>query len=111
MAARLHMIEIERATVTTDPYGDEQQTWAAYATVLATVRMGSGRERREAAQEAATQTATFVVNWSPAMEAITPQDRIVWGPDDETNKWDIISNAPSREFRKHQEITATKRAG
>lgn len=107
MAARLHRIEVERATVVVDDYGGETPTWATHATLFAEIKMGSSRERREAAQEAASQTATFIIAWSPLAEAISATDRIIY----QGAQWDVQGPpAPSLEFRKNVEITAVKSA-
>lgn len=102
-AARNARIAIQRATTVTDEYGDETEAWTLYAEAFAQVRFGSSQERREAAQEIASQTATFVVLWSPTLAAVTPQDRISWN-----GAWDITGTAPSLALNEHLEITATR---
>lgn len=73
---RNRLISVERATVTTDDYGGEVQTWGDYAIALAEVLFGTGQERRQAAQEGGTQVATFIVVWSPELAATKLIDRI-----------------------------------
>lgn len=87
---RNRQIAIERATVTVDDYGGETATWAVYATVRAEVLFGTGQERREAAQEQAQQSATFIVAWSPLLDAVEVHDRISFDGSD----WDITNIAP-----------------
>lgn len=93
----------QRFTATTDDYGDEVETWADYAEAWARVVHGSGQERRQAAQEAASVTATFYVLRNPLTAALTPKDRIEW-----EGSWDIVSAVPSLEFNKEMEVTATR---
>lgn len=96
------LITFERATVVVDDYGGETPTWATLATAWAQVRRGTGQERREASQEAGSQAATFVTDWSPTLEAIQITDRIQHNGD----AWDITDVAPDG----HREIqfTATR---
>lgn len=95
----------QRFTATTSEMGGEIEAWADYATAWARVIHGSGQERREAAQEAASVRATFYVLSNPLTAALTPKDRIVWN-----GNWDIISAVPSIEFNKEVEITAVRAA-
>lgn len=100
---RDQLLIFERFIVSaTNDYGEETQAWAAYATAWAQVRRGSGQERREAAQEAGFQAATFITDWNPTLEAIQVTDRINYRND----TWDITDVAPDG----HREIqfTATR---
>ncbi len=87
---RNRRVTFERATVTTDDYGAEVPTWADYAEAWAEVLFGTGQERREAAQEAGGQAATFIVPWSPSLAAVALTDRI----QALSATWDITSIAP-----------------
>jgi SPP1 family predicted phage head-tail adaptor len=87
---RTELIVFQRATVTTDDYGQEIETWADYATRRARVRFGTAQEKREAAQESASQTATFECVRSAALDAVTMKDRIHYDGSD----WDITERAP-----------------
>lgn len=87
---RNRMIAFQKATVTEDAYGGEQSAWSDYATTFAEVRFGTGQERREAAQEQAGQSATFIVAWSPALADVKLRDRITF----DGGNWDITSVAP-----------------
>lgn len=87
---RDRLVTFERGTVTTDDYGGETASWATYAQAWARVRFGSGQERREAAQEAGVQAATFEVLWSPTLDDISITDRIQF----DGAAWDITNRAP-----------------
>lgn len=104
--ARPHRVQFQRYTATTDDYGGEVETWADYGPAMfARVVHGSGQERREAAQENASVTATFYVLRTPTTAALNPKDRAVWnGP------WDITSAVPSLQFQREIEITAIRAA-
>jgi len=100
---RTRRILIQRATATTDDYGAEVQTWGAYAETFAEVLFGTGQERREAAQEAASAPATFIVPWTPLLAAVAVKDRIsALG-----GTWDITSAIPVG-LNKEIHITATR---
>jgi SPP1 family predicted phage head-tail adaptor len=86
---RPNLITVQAATVTTDDYGAETPTWATYTQGWAKVHYGTGRERREAAQERASQTATFEFDWTPLLGAVTPKHRLQY---DGAN-WDVINKA------------------
>lgn len=100
------LITFQRATMETDDYGEDIATWAAYASEWAAVRFGSAQERREAAQESASQTATFRVLANSLTRSLTPLDRIssYLGA-----AWDITGVAlmSAAEI----EITAVRKAG
>jgi SPP1 family predicted phage head-tail adaptor len=87
---RTELIVFQRATVTTDDYGQEIETFADYATRRARVRFGTAQEKREAARESASQTATFECVRSATLDGITNEDRIVYLGDN----WDINETAP-----------------
>lgn len=73
---RPHYVLIQRAVTSADDYGGETKTWHTQATGYAAVRYGTGQERREAAQENASQAATFEFDWSPTLSAVQPTDRL-----------------------------------
>ena len=99
------LITFQRATVTTDTYGGAVETWAAYASEWASVRFGSAQERREAAQESASQSATFRVLANSKTRALTPLDRI---SEYLGASWDIIGVAQMSAAE--IEITAVRKA-
>lgn len=69
-------ITISRAVITTDTYGGEVQDWQPLAQRWASVRYGTGQERREAAQINATVPATFRIRVDSITKTIGPKDRI-----------------------------------
>lgn len=87
---RTELIVIQRATAIEDEHGGQTQTWATHATRRARVRFGTAQEKREAAQEGGSQTATFECIRSAALDAVTLKDRIHYLNDD----WDITETAP-----------------
>jgi SPP1 family predicted phage head-tail adaptor len=87
---RCYVVTFQRATTTTDDYGQPIETWADYCTATARVLFGSAQEKREAAQESASQTATFECLRTSKVDSVTVKDRIVFDGDD----WDIVSRDP-----------------
>lgn len=87
---RTEMVVIERATVTENDHGDEVEAWTTYATRRARVRFGTAQERRQAAQEGGTQSATFECVNSATLRAVTLKDRISYLG----SYWDITERAP-----------------
>ena len=87
---RTELIVFQRATVTTNDYTEQISTWADYATRRARVRFGTAQEKREAAQESASQTATFECVRSAELDAVTLKDRISYLG----SAWDITESAP-----------------
>lgn len=85
---RPHLVTIQRATTTTDTYGHEIKTWHDHATGWVRLRYGTGQERREAAQENASQTVTAEFDWNPTLAAVTTEDRLNLFD----TAWDITSN-------------------
>lgn len=102
---RDRLILFERATVSTDDYGGETETWAEYAKAFAKVLFGSGQERREAAQERAEQAATFKCGWNPTVAGVALTDRIQF----DGAAWDITSRVPAR-LNKEIHFTAVRAA-
>src|SRR3546814_5908084 len=76
-----------------DLYGHGEKTWTDYCTEWAAVNFGTGQERREAAQESASVSATFHVLRNSKTAALTVQDRISF----EGAVWDITSAVRSEE--------------
>lgn len=73
---RSQLVRIQRAVTAADDYGGESKTWHDLGTAWAAVRYGTGQERREAAQENASQAATFDFDYSPQTAGIRPTDRL-----------------------------------
>lgn len=84
---RFHLVTIQRATVTSNDYGDEIRNWGDIGTAYAAILYGSGQERRDAAQENATQAATFNFDWNPTVAGIRPTDRLICFD----TAWDVYS--------------------
>lgn len=105
--SRPHIITIQRKTVILDELGGETATWAELGREYASVRHGSAQERREAAQEQASQTATFGVLSNAMTRSISVTDRIVW----DGSEWDIVGAAPSIQLNAGTEITAVRAVG
>jgi hypothetical protein len=84
-------VTFQRGTPVSDDYSSEASiNWnnlSLEAEVMAKVLYGTGSERREAAQKAATQPATVMVNWTPTLAGITAKDRAVF----DGFPWDITS--------------------
>lgn len=75
---RHHLIVIQRQGAETDDgYTKRPGAWADYARAWARIRYGTSAERREAAQERASRTATFECDWSPTLAAVKPTDRLI----------------------------------
>lgn len=73
---RPHLVSIQQAISATDDYGGETKTWHEVGTAYALVLYGTGQERREAAQDNATQAATFNFDWNSMVAGILPTDRL-----------------------------------
>lgn len=80
-----HRITVERATTMRDSLNTPVEIWATLCSPKADVRWGSGAERVTAAQEQASQGATFTVRSMTMTKGITVKDRIVFGG----RRWDI----------------------
>jgi head-tail adaptor len=87
------LITIQRGTPSTDDYGGDTMSWATLTTAYARIRYGSGQERREAAQERATQSATFECDWNPTLDGTQLNDRLFVN-EYPTEFWDIVNKAP-----------------
>jgi head-tail adaptor len=86
---RPHLIRIQRATIAGDNYGGGAKTWHDHTTGWAKISYGTGAERREAAQENASQAATFMFDWNPTLAAVLTTDRLYVFD----TVWDITSRA------------------
>lgn len=81
-------VVFQRFTVAQDEYGEEIQEWAPFGKPQkVAVFYGRGDERREAAREQGSQTATFNCHASETTKAIKITDRIVMGAEN----WDVTS--------------------
>lgn len=99
---RDHLIVIQRRGAETDDgYTTRPGAWAEHARAWARVRYGTAAERREAAQDRASQTATFECNWTPTLAALRPTDRLIAFD----TAWDIVT-APVIRLNEEVHITA-----
>lgn len=84
-------VSFQRGTPISDDYTPEKRIdWGVLlldVQVMAKALYGTGAERREAAQEAASQPATVMVNWTPTLAGITAKDRAEF----DGAAWDITS--------------------
>lgn len=88
---RDQLITFERAAVMiNEESGGEEPIFASLTQAWARVRYGTGQERREAAQERASQAATFECEWTPTLATVKTNDRINFDGDE----WDIVSRSP-----------------
>jgi hypothetical protein len=89
---RTELITFIRAVTVTDDYGDHED-WTSPTTITTRrvrVRFGLAQEKREAAQESASQTATFECIRSAQLDAVTLKDRISF----DGSQWDLNERAP-----------------
>lgn len=73
-------ILIERATLTTNAYGERTQAWTTLATVWADVifREGSGNEQVQSLQLMSKQPVHFIIRYSTTVAGVTPKDRVTY---------------------------------
>lgn len=71
-------IAIQRATLTTNAYGERAESWATIATVWAEVQYkeGSGSESIQSNQIQSKQPVHFVIRYSTDVSGIKPSDRV-----------------------------------
>jgi head-tail adaptor len=81
------------AATSTNEYNETVEDWVGPTTIatrMARVRFGTAQEKREAAQEAASQAASFECVRSSALDAIPMTARIGF----DGSQWDITERAP-----------------
>lgn len=73
-------IVIERATLTTNAYGERTQAWTTLAVVWADVifREGSGSEQLQSLQLMSKQPVHFIIRYSTTVAGVTPKDRVTY---------------------------------
>lgn len=87
---RDQLIRVVRPVTATDDYGAEiEGSTTLIEEAFARIKYGFAQEKREAAQEGASQTATFEVVPTVALEATRLTDRIEFDGSD----WDIAEVA------------------
>lgn len=104
--SRIHRIVIERKAKAQDANGEEIETWSPLGRAMAQVFFGRGDERRQAAQEGGSQTATFGVLATGLTRGVGYADRIAFGGAD----WDITGIAPDTPKRGEIEFTGVRAA-
>lgn len=90
---RDYVIAFIAAATTTDEYNQTVENWASpttLATAGARIRFGTAQEKREAAQESASQSATFECLRTPTLNAVPMSARISF----DGSQWDITERAP-----------------
>jgi head-tail adaptor len=90
---RRYAISFIAPVVTTDEYTEPVEDWdepTTLATVRARVRFGSSQEQRQAAQETASQAATFECLRTATLDAIPMTARISF----DGSQWDIDGRSP-----------------
>jgi head-tail adaptor len=91
--ARQYSIAFIRAVETTDDYNQSVESWdspTTLVTVLAQITFGSAQENRQAAQQSASQAASFECLRTPILDAVTAKDRISF----DGSLWGITERAP-----------------
>ena len=71
-------ITLQRATTTTNEYGEEVQTWGTLATVWASKKDVSDGERIAAAAASAEIGTRFQIRWDSSWSDLSPLDRVVY---------------------------------
>lgn len=104
---RDQLVDLQTYTVTQDGAGEEEKTWSMVAQEWAAVFYGRGDERRQAAMQQSSQTATFQMLRNAVTDALLPQDRIVHA----NANWDI-AGPPALDTPKRGllEVEATRAA-
>jgi head-tail adaptor len=87
---RNKLIVFQRSEVTTDDYGGSiPGAPAEFTRAMARVRYGTAQEKREAAQESASQAATFECALTPKLSEVAMTDSIGF----DGSAWDITEKA------------------
>lgn len=97
-------VTLQRYTATQDDYGEEVQAWTDLGDERAKKFQGRGDERRAAAREQATKTATFLMHSNSRTRGLSARDRIVH---DGAN-WDITDVSDDTPRRGFLEATAIR---
>lgn len=88
---RTELIVFQRATTAEDDYGEPVSSGnTTIATRRARVRFGTAQEKREAAQEGGTQSATFECERSAVLDGVLLSDNISYLG----SVWDLTEIAP-----------------
>lgn len=95
-------IALQRDTPTRDTHGNDVSAWATLASAWAKVIYGGGMERRQAAADQASETATFCIRETSTNASVSTVDRISF----DGGLWNITGIAKPE--RKELELTATR---
>ena len=90
---RAYTVAFIAAATSTNDYNETVEDWdnpTTLATATARVRFGTAQEKREAAQESASQAASFECLRTPTLDAIPMTARIQF----DGSQWDINERAP-----------------
>jgi hypothetical protein len=107
---RNRLVVFQAFTEQTDAMGgdgrEDDANWSSYGPgEWASVKFGTGEERREAAQKTASLSAVFTVLANPSTDAVLPgTHRIIF----DGGVWDIASNVPSIELNAGRDMAATR---
>ena len=71
-------VTLQRATTTTNGYGEEIASWSDLGTVWASWRRASARETLAAAELSAVASDVFEIRRSARTETLGPKDRLAW---------------------------------
>lgn len=109
---RLHRIVIQRETVTgTNDFGEDVTALTTWTTERAAIFYGTGQEQRQAAQESASQTASFEVLSNAKTRAISVTDKLRYPvADPNPDNWPVwdIQSANELGLNEGVHITATR---
>ena len=72
-------VELERASMSEDAYGQQVETWSSIGREPVKFIVGSGTERRTAAQESGRQSATFRMRSHGRTRSLSNVDRLSLG--------------------------------
>lgn len=111
---RRYLVQFQVKVPVEDDYGDDGDLWTPLCDEYVDITFGTGQERRAAAQDVASQSATFFALANGDTVRLTTSDRILYPLDplniDKSPVWDITSIVPSKQAGKGFDITAVSRA-
>ena len=73
-----NLVQLQRATVTTDSHGDQVKAWSTLAEVWASIEPLSGREFLQASQVTSDVTVRIRLRGRSDL-SLTPKDRVTFG--------------------------------
>ena len=76
---RRHLVQFQRATETSDAYGEMTQTWATIATDWCAVEPLRGNEKFAAMQVQTDIDTRIIAKWHSALSTLTTKDRVLFG--------------------------------